>query len=100
VPEIDVLIDEKSRLLKSANALRKTNELRGRLTPDQHRRLAEIRATLQKQTDSVRSVYETTRAEVRAQLAANVLVRNREYAFALYPEKQLRQFLTPLSKVD
>ena len=91
------MIDEKNNLLASATALRQAHELRGRLTPDQHRRLTEIRVALQKQTDAVRTDYESTRADIRAKLSANALVTNREYAFALYPENQLRQFLLPLS---
>ena len=97
VPETSALIAEKNNLLASATALRQSNKLRGRLTPDQHRRLTEIRVALQKHTEVVRSGYEATRAKVRAQLSANALVRDREYAFALHPENQLRQFLTPLS---
>ena len=97
VPETAALIAEKNNILASAKALRQSNELRGRLTSNQHRRLTEIRLTLQKQTDAVRRDYESTRSEVAAQLSANALVTNREYAFALYPEKQLRPFLTPLS---
>ena len=97
VPETSTLIAEKNTLLASATALRQSNEIRGRLTPDQHRRLTEIRLALQKQANVVRSGYESTRAEIRAQLSANAYVRDREYAFALHPENQLRQFLTPLS---
>ncbi|MEI8020143.1 MAG: hypothetical protein WCH39_18205, partial [Schlesneria sp.] len=63
-------------------------------------RLTEIRVALQKKTDVVRSGYESTRAKIRAQLSANTLVRDREYAFALYPEHQLRQFLTPLTNPE
>ncbi len=97
VPETATLIAEKNALLASAAELRQSHALRGRLTPDQHHRLTEIRVALQKQTDAVRTDYETTRADIRAQLSANALVTNREYAFALYPESQLRQFLLPLS---
>ncbi len=97
VPETAALITEKTSLLASATALRQSNKIQGRLTRDQHHRLTEIRTALQKQADLVRSEYESTRTKVRARLSANALVRDREYAFALYPEHQLRQFLTPLS---
>ena len=97
VPETAALITEKTSLLASATALRQSNKIQGRLTRDQHRRLTEIRTALQKQADLVRSEYESTRTKVRARLSANALVHDREYAFALYPEHQLRQFLTPLS---
>ena len=97
VPETATLIAEKSALLASATKLRESDALRGRLTSDQHRRLTDIRVALQKQTDAIRTGYESTRADIRAQLSANALVTNREYAFALYPENQLRQFLLPLA---
>ena len=91
------LIAEKNQLLAAARELREANQLRGRLTPDQHRRLTEIRAALQQQSQSIRNEYESLRSQIRSQLATNTHVRNREYAFAFYPEEPLRQFLTPLS---
>ncbi len=98
--ETAALIAEKKTILASAMALRQSKEIRGRLTSDQHRRLTEIRQALQKQADVVRAEYQSTRAKVRAQLSANSVVRNREYSFGLYPELQLRQFLTPLAHGD
>jgi hypothetical protein len=95
--EATTLIKEKAELLTAANTLRESKQLRGRLNPAQHRRLAEIRAKLQSYTGTVRARYETARAKIQSQLAANSLIRNREYAFVLYPEDLVRQFLTPLA---
>ncbi len=100
LPETAALIAEKNAILASATALRQSKTIRGRLTQDQHRRLTEIRLTLQKQADAVRTDYQSTRAKILAQMSANAVVRNREYSFALYPETQLRQFLTPLSNPE
>ena len=97
LPGVAALVAEKNELLASARALRELNQLRGRLTHEQHRRVTEIRAALQLRTEAVRTEYESSRATLRSQLSSNALVRNREYAFGLYPEEQLRQFLTPLS---
>jgi hypothetical protein len=99
VPETEALIAEKNDLLASAKALRQSKEIRGRLTPDQHRRLTDIRVSLQKQANAIRLDYESTCAKIRAQLSANSFVRDREYAFVLYPENLVRKFLTRLSNV-
>ncbi len=96
-PETAALINEKSALLTAAHALRESNQLRGKLSPAQHRRLSEIRGQLRFYTGTVRAVYEVERAKIQAQLSANTLIRNREYAFVLYPEEQVRQFLLPLA---
>jgi hypothetical protein len=98
VPAAAALIAGKNELLAAARALRDSNQLRGQLKPDQHRQLTSIRAALQVHTGALRAEYEAARATIRAQLAANALVRNREYAFVLYPEEQVREFLTPLSQ--
>ena len=100
LPDAADLIAEKNALLASAKALRQSNHLRGRLTPDQHGRLTQIRLALQKQADDVRSDYQATRAQIRAQLSTNSFVTNREYAFGLFPENELRQFLVPLSNLE
>jgi hypothetical protein len=97
VVDAAAMISEKNGLLFEARKLRTSNRLRGRLTPEQHRRLTEIRLALQSQTESIRRDFESARSTVQSQLAANTLVRNREYSFVLYPEDRLRQFLTPLS---
>ena len=97
LPAASALIEEKKELLATAKTLRESNQLRGRLKPEQHRRLASIRTELHSFTESLRTEYESTRATVRAQLSANSLIGNREYAFVLYPEEQVRQFLAPLS---
>lgn len=91
------LIAEKNDVLAAAKTLRGSNRLRGKLTPDQHRRLEAIRTELRSLTKSLRAEYEARRATIRSQLSANTLIRNREYAFILYPEEHVRQFLMPLA---
>lgn len=95
--QVDPLIAEKTVILEEARRLREQNQLRGHLTPAQHQRLAEIRSQLLLQAEQARAAYDETRAKLRSQLATNALVRNREYAFVLSPEDQLRQFLIPLA---
>ena len=95
--QTDGLIAEKTAILKTARKLRDNHQLRGRLTSEQHRRLTEIRSALLLHAEQTRSAYDQARLTLRSQLAANALVRNREYAFVLSPEDQLRQFLTPLA---
>lgn len=96
--EIDSLIAEKASILQEAQKLRQESRLHGRLTREQHLRLMEIRSALLSYAEQTRAGYDQTRESVRAQLAANSLVRNREYAFVLYPEDQLREFLKPLAE--
>jgi hypothetical protein len=98
MPGLAEVISEKGRLIGEAKHLRQSNQLHGKLTPQQHRRLKEIRASLQAQTSTIRKEYELARSKIRAQLSTNRLVRNREYPFVLYPEQLLRDFLTPLSQ--
>jgi hypothetical protein len=96
-PRSASLVREKSEIIAAANLLRQSEQLRGRLTPDQHRRLAKIRAELQSYTGTIAAHYESERTRLETQLSANSLIRNREYSFVLYPEEHVRQFLVPLA---
>ncbi len=96
--DAQALIDEKFDLLNTADKMRQSNQLQGKLTREQHRRLAQIRSELQALTGSIRADYESERTAIQAQLSANSLIRNREYSFVLHPEEQARQFLLPLSE--
>ena len=96
-PEAVSLVREKQEILAAAGDMRRSGQLTGHLTSSQHRRLAEIQSELKTYTKSIRKDYEELQAKLRSQLAANALVRNREYPFVLYPELQLQQFLAPLS---
>lgn len=100
VPETSALVNEKFELLAAAKSLRESKQLRGRLDPSQHRRLAEIRAKLMAHTAAIRARYESSRATIQSQLSANAMIRNREYAFVLYPDNLVRDFLTPLSTMS
>jgi len=93
------LVAQKHQLLEQANELRASRQLKGKLTHDQHQQLATINRTLQDDIATVRAEYESRRSQIRARLTANSLIRNREYSFVLYPEEQVRQFLTPLAQV-
>ena len=97
-PKTAAAISEKRQLLAAAREMRDSNRLRGHLTREQHNRLNEIRAELRSQAESIRQKYELERAKIRSQLAANAVIRNREFPFLLYPEPLLRQFLTPLAE--
>lgn len=92
------LIAEKNEILASAKVMRSANQIRGKLRSDQHRRLETIRSLLQSYAAGVRAEYEATRAMIRARLSANTLIRNREFAFVLYPEELVKQFLVPLAE--
>ena len=96
-PAAKKLIDEKVEILAAASQLRQSSQLRGRLLPEQHRRLAKIQADLQSYTGTVRAQYEAERFRIESQISANSLITNREYSFILYPEELVRQFLLPLS---
>lgn len=93
------LVTQKHSLLQQASELRSSHQLKGKLTHDQHQQLATINRTLQDEIGPIRAGYETRRSQIRARLAANSLIKNREYSFVLYPEDQVRQFLTPLAQV-
>lgn len=96
-PEIQSLVQEKKKILSDAQSLRRSGELKGHLTRNQHRRLNEIRATLVQHVRPIQADYESRRTTLRAQLTANSLIRNREFAFVLYPEDLVYDFLVPLS---
>ena len=59
-----------------------------------------IREELAAFTTALRDSYESSRTTIKARLSANALIRNREYAFAIYPEELLRNFLMPLSELS
>lgn len=90
------LVREKGQLIETANSMRQSGQLRGHLTADQHRRIEQIRQELKSQTIEIRSQYETEKSDIEAQLMSNKLINDREFPFILYPEQQLRDFLTPL----
>jgi hypothetical protein len=98
VPESQRWITEKTELLTAANRSRNSNPPRGRLTRDEHRRLSEIRTRLLTFTGSLQNSYESERKAILSRLAANALLRNREFSFVLFPEEQVRQFLMSLSE--
>ena len=98
-PDVQSLIQEKEALLAEAHSMRLSGELKGHLNRGQHRRINEIRAALAQYVKPVQTEYEHKRVTVRAQLNANSLIRNREFAFVLYPEELVRDFLVPLSRV-
>lgn len=98
LPAAADLVAEKQELLASAKSMRAANQIRGRLRPDQHRRLEAIRAELQSHVVTVRAEYEATRAAIRSRLSTNSSIRNREFAFVLYPEEQVKEFLLPLAE--
>ena len=87
------LIAEKTQLLTEAQRLRDAKTLQGRLTTDQHRRLSAIRSSLQSHVQEIRQGYEAEQVRLKTELAANSLLRNREYPAALYPESLLKEFL-------
>lgn len=91
------LIAEKQQLLTTAKQMRDTQQLRGRLTHSQHTRLTEIRTELFSRLEPMRQELNNERTDMLRQLAANELLRNREYSFALYPTDLLRDFLLPLA---
>ena len=65
-----------------------------------HRRLVTIRANLQDLVRTRKEEYESKKRRIESQLAANSLLRNREYSFLLYPEDQVRGFLEPLANAN
>lgn len=96
VPQAANWIREKNQILQTAKSMRESGELRGRLTSDQHRRLEQLRGELRAHAEGVRMEYAAEESAITAQLSANKLLVDREFSFVLYPEEQLREFLTPL----
>lgn len=96
--EIAPIAHQKSQILAEAKAFRATTHTRARLSPTQHRMLEDIRSSLRKHAEPIRQKYDASRRDLQNRLAANSLLKNREFAFALYPEQQVREFLLPLAE--
>jgi hypothetical protein len=90
------LIREKDQILLAANSSRESGQYRGRLTSEQHQRIERIRQELNFHAATIKTNYDVARRQIEGQLFANRLINDREYSFLLYPERYLREFLTPL----
>lgn len=97
-PGVQTLTQEKAQIISDAQRMRRSGELRGHMSRRQHRRLSEIRTDLSRHVKPIQSEYEQQRTTVQSQLMANSLIRNREFAFVLYPQDSVRNFLVPLSQ--
>lgn len=94
------LLDEQQNLIEDARRERKESRSRsGRrsrrpLRVDRDRRIREITRILAQSVAAQSGPVEDDRRQVESQIAANKVLANREYSFALYPEQELRQFMS------
>jgi hypothetical protein len=101
--DVAALIAEKQRLIEEQQAWKAgtlTRSERHRAARHNHarfRRFREIGEQLAQFTSDLRRRIVADEAEVAQQLAANAILQNREFSFALYPEEKLRAFMTGLS---
>ncbi|MCY2967742.1 MAG: hypothetical protein NT069_29615, partial [Planctomycetota bacterium] len=98
-PQAETLVLEKRRLIAEQEAARV-----GRLSPgagawyapaagrERYRRLQAISRELAQFTGKCRQELMARLAETERRVSANVVLRNREYAFCLYPASKLRSF--------
>ncbi len=96
------LIAEKRRLIAEQVESRKpaTDRQRGRRDKRggyaRFQRFQQLNQELGQFTSNARQQLETELTEAHAQLAADAVLRNREYAFCLYPEDKLTRFFARL----
>jgi len=96
------LIDEKRRLIaEQTNAAqsgrsRRERRRQSRLNRERYRRFRDINRRLSELTIGQRQQIEAELAGLRAQLDANAVLTDREYAFCLFPAEKLRGFMQTL----
>ncbi len=102
-PALDGLLTEKATLVaqqqeiwNSAPAPRSVRRSRSRTNYERHQKLASLSQQLTEFTGDQRRQIEEELATTRQQLAANAILRDREFSFALFPEEKLRDFMTGL----
>jgi hypothetical protein len=85
-----------SGLIAEQQAVRRGEQTAGHLAgagPLRYRRFHEIRQELRAATAETRERLVGQLVEAERQLAANRILRSREYAFCLFPPHQLRSFV-------
>ncbi|MEX0701012.1 MAG: hypothetical protein WD069_02850 [Planctomycetales bacterium] len=85
------------RAARGERAPRSVRRSRSRANHARYRRFREIDQALRPFVAGQRRQIENDLAELRRQLAANIVLRDRDASFALYPEDKLRRFLTGLA---
>lgn len=103
-PEIDRLIAEKQSAVAAQQAARATARMLSHRERRQHRRenraryhhLQDLNHRLAEHTADRRAMLDDQLAAVRRQLDADRILRDREFAFCLYPPEKLQNFLTSL----
>lgn len=93
------LVEEKRRLVAEQHAVEARPSHRRSIAERdrnhrRYQRLREINRLLQPAAAAVREALEARRAELAARQAANRILGNREYSWALFPEERLRAFAT------
>jgi len=97
---LNELIEEKQALVveqhstESQGLTRSERRRRAAQNSARYRRLREISESLVSAAAEERRRLEEQIAEIQRRLAANAVLRNREFSFCLYPESALRPFLT------
>lgn len=95
VSEKRQLVGEQHRAARERTGMtRSERRARHRMNHARHVRLGEINSQLAKLAAVQRRRIETELEQVERELAANCLLQDREYQFALYPESRLRPFMT------
>jgi hypothetical protein len=96
-------LEEKQRLVAEQHAAeaargrtRSERRVQSRGNHARYRQLQEINAQLQTLMAERRQAVQAKLAGIRARLQADAVLRNREYAFCLFPAEKLRPFLSDL----
>lgn len=95
-PRTQSLLSELHRLIDEQQAFRQGEQTAGQRMeagPVRFRRFHEIRQELRGATAEIRERLTGQLAEAERHLAANRILRNREYAFCLFPPHLLRSFV-------
>lgn len=98
----DLLIAEKRALVSAEHAdgamggSRRERRERSRPNLQRYRRLREINGQLSVLAADHRARLEGELATIETELAANAVLKDREYSFCLYPQEKIRPFMTGL----
>ncbi|MFQ5731356.1 MAG: hypothetical protein ACE5KM_05305 [Planctomycetaceae bacterium] len=105
-PAVRAMIDEKRALIEqqlraqTSGLSKQQRRERSRINAARYRRLRELDDSLAAYTSAEQRRVQARIDNVRQQLAADAVLRNREFSFALFPEEVLRPFFGSMVKAD
>ena len=100
--ELTRLIDEKSALIAEQHAAKTVGLSRNARRQNRHanfkrfRKLQDVQQQLQRCAVDQHNLLEHELNSVKQQLAANSILKDREFPFCLYPEEQIRGFMSEI----